>query len=414
VTAQFTGASRPAGSPPTGAGNQLVAQGWRGRWSDLPELRLPPVSAALVDRHRQAAAAAWQQTRAPGELLLVAAGRVSDNQARELTDEGFAIVRAGSSTPPTRPRPAHPDRVWLLTSGSTGRPKRVAHTLTSLTTVVGGEQPPRRWLCPYSPGAYAWWQMVTLSLAHPGQDVVFVEPDQVADWPELALAEQVTAVSGTPTFFRQALWHSGPTLARLPLGQVTLGGEPVDQAILDQLRSYFPTARISWIYASSEAGASIAVHDGIAGFPVAWLDRSAPGRPRLTIRNDELLIESLWSADGVDGALHTGDRVDVVAGRVLITGRIASGEINVGGSKVSAAEVRAVLLAHPAVVWAHVRGRRAPIVGQMVAAELVLAEPVSEQELTAWCAERLSDYAVPRRLQFLAEIPIKESLKSDV
>jgi acyl-coenzyme A synthetase/AMP-(fatty) acid ligase len=410
VTAEPAGSARPL---PAGAANRVVARGWRGSWADLPDLALPAVSAVLVDDNLQAATAAWQHARTPGEMLMVAAGRVPHSQAQELADDGFAVVRAGSTTPPARPRPAEPGRLWLLTSGSTGRPKRVAHTLASLTT-VGGEQPPRRWLCPYSPGAYAWWQVVTLSLAHPGQDVVFVETDELADWPELALAEGVTAASGTPTFFRQALWRSGPTIARLPLQQVTLGGEPVDQGILDQLTALFPAARVSWIYASSEAGASIAVHDGIAGFPVAWLDRSAPGRPRLTVRDDELLIESRWSADGLDGVLHTGDRVQVVDGRVLITGRIASDEINVGGSKVSAASVRAVLLSHPAVVWAHVKGRRAPIVGQVVAAELVLAEQVGEQELTAWCAERLPDYAVPRRLRFLDEIPIKETLKSDV
>jgi acyl-coenzyme A synthetase/AMP-(fatty) acid ligase len=418
VTAEPTGAASPlpAGAAPplpAGAANQVVARGWRGRWSDLPDLALPPVSAVLVDGDLEAVTAVWQQTRTSGEMLLVAASRVPAGQAPELADDGFAVVRAGSTTAPTRPRPAEPGRLWLLTSGSTGRPKRVAHTLASLTTVAA-EQPPRRWLCPYSPGAYAWWQLVTLSLAHPGQELVFVEPDQLADWPELALAEEVNAVSGTPTFFRQALWRSGQTMARLPLRQVTLGGEPVDQAVLDQLTALFPAARVSWIYASSEAGASIAVHDGIAGFPIAWLDPSAPGRPRLTIRDDELLIESRWSADGLDGVLHTGDRVDVVDGRVLITGRIASDEINVGGSKVSAASVRGVLLSHPAVVWAHVRGRRAPIVGQVVAADLVLAEPVGEQELTAWCAERLPDYAVPRRLRFLDEIPIKETLKSDV
>jgi len=99
---------------------------------------------------------------------------------------------------------------------------------------------------------------------------------------------------------------------------------------------------------------------------------------------------------------------------VHITGRVASDEINVGGSKASASAVRAVLLAHPAVVWAQVRGRRAPIVGNVVAADVVLDGPVSQAELTGWCSERLPDYSVPRRLRLLNEIPIKETLKSDV
>ena len=124
----------------------------------------------------------------------------------------------------------------------------------------------------------------------PGQDVVFVEPDELDTWPRTALEARVTAASGTPTFWRQALYRDPEAVAALPLEQVTLGGEPVDQAILTRLVELFPQARVSWIYASSEAGASIAVHDGLAGFPEAWLDRDIPGRPRLSVRDGELVI----------------------------------------------------------------------------------------------------------------------------
>ena len=398
---------------PPGSGNQIVAGGFRGSWADVPAVPLPAIAAALVEGHLEAAGAAWEHTLQPRETLIASGGRVSDQQAQELRDDGFALVRGERVEPASHQREPDAGRLWLLTSGSTGRPKRVAHTLQSLTTVAT-DQPPRRWLCPYSPGAYAWWQVVTLSLAHPGQDVVFVEAAQLDSWPDLALEEGVTAASGTPTFWRQALWRSAEKVARLPLEQVTLGGEPVDQAILDRLTALFPGARVSWIYASSEAGASIAVHDGRAGFPVTWLDRDLPGRPLLTVTNGELLIDSLWSANGVEGLLQTGDRAEILEDRVHITGRVASDEINVGGSKASASTVRAVLLAHPAVVWAQVRGRRAPIVGNVVAADVVLDAPVTQLELTSWCAERLPDYSVPRRLRFLDEIPIKETLKSDV
>ena len=52
-----------------------------------------------------------------------------------------------------------------------------------------------------------------------------------------------------------------------------------------------------------------------------------------------------------------------------------------------------------------------------LAAEVVLdpaAETVTDVELQSWCAERLPDYSVPRRIRVLPQIPIKESLKSDV
>lgn len=392
----------------------VIVGGRRGTWSEVEAIPdPPPVAAHLVEDNVGALRAVWSQLLGRGEMLLATAGRVDDTLAEELRADGFALVHPESVTPPTKRRPAESGRVWLLTSGSTGRPKRVAHTLATLSTVTG-DQPPRRWLCAYSPGAYAWWQVVTLSLGHPGQDVVFVEQGDLDRWPDIALAEGVTAVSGTPTFWRQALWRSSATVAALPLRQVTLGGEPVDQVILDRLAELFPQARISWIYASSEAGATIAVHDRRAGFPVEWLDRASPGRPRLAVADGELVIDSPWSAGGMAGPIRTGDRVEVGDGRVRITGRLATDEINVGGSKVSAADVRSVLLEHPAVAWAQVRGRRAPLVGQMVVAEVVLSGDVPPEDLSRWCAERLPDYAVPRRVRVLAEIPIKETLKSDV
>lgn len=431
---------------PAGAGNRVViadGEGFDGTWEELGRLRyaesghhfpgpalddLPAAAAFLTADLVAPAQAAWLAATDPTrETLVATSGRVAEEQRTEFRGDGLAVVNAapGPSTdqltqhvdPATQQRDPQPGRVWLLTSGSTGRPKQVAHTMASLTT-VGGNQPARTWLCPYTPGAYAWWQVVTLSLTLPGQDIVFVDGAQPDVWPQRALDAGVTAASGTPTFWRQAIFRSGDTLAQLALEQVTLGGEPVDQAILTQLGELFPKARISWIYASSEAGAAIAVHDGKAGFPAAWLDQDTPGRPRLSVTDGELIIASSKAAEGMDATIHTGDRAEIDGDRVLISGRIASDEINVGGAKASAAQVKGVLLEHPDVAWANVRGRKAPIVGQIVQAEVVLsegadAEGVAER-LTGWCADRLPDYSVPRRLRVLPEIPIKESLKSDV
>ena len=396
-----------------GAANRIITRGFDGRWDELEGLRLPDAAAVLVGDNHDAARAVWAAATGDREVLVASRTRVTPDLADDLRGAGLSIVDGTDVTPPTTQRDATAGRVWLLTSGSTGRPKQVAHTLASLTT-VGGDQPRRTWLCPYAHGAYAWWQVVTLSIAHPGQDVLFIEPDELDTWPARALEVGVTAASGTPTFWRQALYRDPDSVAALPLEQVTLGGEPVDQAILTRLTEMFPDARVSWIYASSEAGATIAVHDGRAGFPQEWLGREMDGRATLTVDDGELLIASPKRGEGIDRVLRTGDRVEVVDGRVLITGRIASDEINVGGAKASASAVRDVLQAHPAVAWASVRGRKAPIVGSIVTADVVLSGEASDAELTAWCAARLPDYSVPRRVRFLDHIPIKETLKSDV
>ncbi|MQA78472.1 MAG: AMP-binding protein [Streptosporangiales bacterium] len=397
-----------------GEGNRVVVDGEPSTWRELPGPRGAgsPV-AVLTGDSRTALAAVRDHAEHGGELLVAAPGRVDADLRAELLGDGFRLVTDDATIPSSRRRPADDDRVWILTSGSTGRPKRIGHTLASLTT-VSGVQPPRVWLCPYSPGTYAWWQLVTLGLTQPGQDLVTVSPDRLDAWPSDALAHGVTAVSGTPTFWRQALLRSGDDVAKVPLEQVTLGGEPVDQAILDRLRETFPAARISWIYASSEVGAAIVVHDGRAGFPRSWLDRESPGRPVLSVRDDELVVASPHHGATLDGAVRTGDRVELTDDRVLVTGRLGSDEINVGGAKISAGAVRDVLHAHPGVTWARVRARRAPIVGHVVVADIVADDAIGDAELTRWAAERLPEYGVPRRLTRLADIPVKETLKSDV
>lgn len=399
-----------------GEGNRVVVDGEPSTWRELtgPGAGRSPVAVLSGDARRSLGAVREHAERG-GELLVAAPGRVDADLRAELLDDGFRLVTDDATVPSSRPRPAEHGRVWILTSGSTGRPKRIGHTLTSLTT-VSGAQPPRVWLCPYSPGTYAWWQLVTLGLGTPGQDLVMVSPDRLDAWPADALAHGVTAASGTPTFWRQALFRSGADVAKIPLQQVTLGGEPVDQAILDRLRETFPDARISWIYASSEVGAAVVVHDGRAGFPRSWLDRETPGRPVLSVRDGELVVASPHHGHGaaLAGAVRTGDRVELTDDRVLVTGRLGSDEINVGGAKISAGAVRAVLHAHPGVRWARVTARRAPIVGHVVVADIVADDAVGDAELTRWAAQRLPEYGVPRRLTRLAEIPVKETLKSDV
>jgi len=387
-------------------------------WAGLERAVLPRKAAVAADDHTQAILAVNAHLDDPGELLVASVARFDDVIVDELRAAGFSIVRGLGTDEahveePSVEGQADPGCIWLLTSGSTGRPKRVRHSLAGLTTVTA-QQPDRTWLCAYSPGSYAWWQVISLGLAHAGTGVVCVEVDELDGWPRLARETGVTAVSGTPTFWRHAIWRDAQEVAAIPLVQATLGGEPVDQALLDSLRRLHPEARVSWIYASSEAGSAIAVHDGMAGFPQAWLDQEIPGRPRLSVINGELVLNSPFASSGNATNFRTGDRVKISGGRVRITGRIGWDEINVGGSKVSAAEVREVLLRHPAVAWAAVRGRRAPIVGQVVVGDVVLSSEADEATLRNWCVRSLADYAVPRRIAILSEIPLNESMKSDV
>lgn len=334
-----------------------------------------------------------------------------------VTDYPGAKPAGRESEKPT----AQKNRVGLLTSGSTGAPKLVRHTWDTLFT---GQRchlaQPHRWLVPYQVGTYAWFQLVTLGLFQPGQDLVPLAEPSGAAFLHTALDHGVDSISSTPTMWRLALLaESEERLKMLRLRQITLGGEPVDQGLLDRLRGLYPDARITQIFASAEAGACIVVQDGKAGFPAEWLLARNPAAPSLRIVDGRLWVQSAYSASAAAGRsrewVDTGDRVEQRGERVIFLGRAASGTINVGGAKLFSADIEAVVLQHPAVCWCRVRGASAPVVGSLPVADFVVRPgcPVpTEAELAAHCRERLPELGVPRFWNRLESIPVQESLKA--
>jgi len=368
------------------------------------------VVAATQEEALRAAGAA----RAGARVAILGAERAEPALLDALRAQGWQVLAGEALLPACGPVPEDV-AIGVITSGTTGTPRVVAHTLTSLTTVRPGG-PARRWVLPFSPGTYAWWQLVTLAAADPAQELVAIDREDLDRWWEVAGAARATAISSTPTFWRRTLLAAEePALRALPLAQVTLGGEPVDQPILDRLRALFPAARLTHIYASSEAGACVAVHDGREGFPAAWLHAARPSGLALRLRGERLEVRSPHAAPALrERWIDTGDVVERRDDRIVVRGRAGSaGIVNVGGTKVATATVEAALRAHPAVAWARAYGRRAPLVGEIVAGEVapVHGAQVTEPELIAFCAARLPEAAVPRRLRIVDAVPIAASLK---
>jgi long-chain acyl-CoA synthetase len=109
-----------------------------------------------------------------------------------------------------------------------------------------------------------------------------------------------------------------------------------------------------------------------------------------------------------DGWLHTGDLAVVdEAGNLTLVDR-AKDLIIVSGFNVYPAEVEEVLLAHPAVVGCAVVGVPHPYTGEAVKAFVVVdgTAPVEEDEIIAWCADRLARYKCPDKVMFVDKLPI--------
>ncbi len=109
-----------------------------------------------------------------------------------------------------------------------------------------------------------------------------------------------------------------------------------------------------------------------------------------------------------DGFVDTGDMVELRGGRFYFTGR-RGGIINVGGLKIHPEEVEAVINRHPAVRLSRVSGRRNPITGAIVVADIVLASNDNKSfrdEILAHCRDYLPPFKVPALLRFVPALEL--------
>jgi acyl-CoA synthetase (AMP-forming)/AMP-acid ligase II len=269
-----------------------------------------------------------------------------------------------------------------------------------------------RWFTGYEPATFAGLQVVLQAVLTGG---CLVLPDRL-DGQEVAhsLAEHaVEYASATPSYWRMFLAATTkPERALVHLRQITMGGEAVDQPLLDALRAAFPATRLAHIYASTEMGACFAVTDGRAGFPRTFLDDdSLPCR--LAISEDgELLIRPGRGQEARDtlggaGWFSSGDLVEVDEDRVLFVGR-REDCINVGGRKVFPVLVEDVIRSVEGVSEVRVRPLKSSLLGQLVAAE-VEASPEADQAalrtaIVQACRMRLARHAVPAQVMFTGHL----------
>ncbi len=328
---------------------------------------------------------------------------------------------------PARGPAAQESGIFLFTSGTTGKPKLVHHHWRSLVEGVANRSLTKnqgaRWLLPYQAHSFAALQVILSALLSNGVLVFPTRRDPKA-YAQAVTDYAITHISATPTFWRAFLLATPAGQTYPSLAQITSGGEAIDQATLDRIKMAVPQARLSHIYASSEAGTLFSVNDGQAGFPAQWLDQELRGGIRLRIRGGILEVltprrmrayasgQSTPLSD--DGWLITGDLVDRRGDRVLFCGRMDQ-TINVGGLKVSPEEVEEFLLTHIAVREAKVRAIASPLTGQLVGAEVVLDPSADAQsalaDLQTYYTAHLPAHKRPRRLVAVPHIAISESGK---
>ena len=236
----------------------------------------------------------------------------------------------------------------------------------------------------------------------------------------------VQFISATPSYWRRLLMFAdGDVLRRVPLTQITVGGEVVDQQVLDKLRQCFPGVRLVHIYATTEMGRCFSVSDGMAGFPVSYLHTKLRDGAELKSQNGELFVRSPnsmcmydpLSSHGLPSTewFATGDLVELRDDRVYFIGR-KSDMINVAGAKVYPVEVERIIRSIPGVFDVRVFGKSSSIAGELVVCEVVAAmdqdpEMLREAIMKA-CHSKLSSHQRPRLIKVVDRLELSAAAKT--
>ena len=250
--------------------------------------------------------------------------------------------------------------------------------------------------------------------------------------------EKVTVFPGTPTLYQSILDHPGRErydLSSLRTG--TIGGAEIPVELVRRVFDELPYSTMVSGYGLTEGGTAVSTAPNddaemIATtvgrvrptFELRLVDTEgadvAQGEPgEILLRGGSVMLEYLDDPQATsqalspDGWLSTGDIGQLTdSGLLRIVGRLKDMFI-VGGFNAYPAEIENALLRHPDIQQVAVIGIPGPRLGEVGMAFVVLApaSKISAEDVIAWMRERLANYKVPRRVEFVDELPLNATGK---
>jgi long-chain acyl-CoA synthetase len=366
-------------------------------------------------------------------------------KARLMVRDG-AAVRLADHPPPLGRALLKDAALIIFTSGSTGAPKGVvigheafARKLLEIDSNLGFTPDTRALLVLQTTFIFGIW-FTLLTLLKGGSVFMAARFDAATLINDLA-AQRITDAAFVPTMLRKLLATeaavNSPLRETLALTRVQTGGEPFSPALGRRVGELFPTASITDIYGLTETASSdfflstpkgADVPNGIGRISKSERFRIAdaqgcevlPGEAgELQIRtpfimNGYLDQPELTRAAFADGYFRTGDMARLKDdGTPELVGR-SKDLIVRGGAKVSPLELDGVLAQHPGIAAALTVGVADEIAGERIHVLIVpRAEPIDEQELRRWVADRIEAYKRPDVYHFGTELPLGRTGKVD-
>jgi long-chain acyl-CoA synthetase len=333
--------------------------------------------------------------------------------------------------------PADGDSDIVSTSGTTGRPKGVVFSHAEL---VGGQDPtltnPSRSLLHALPfTGYGGCHAVMMTPLRIGSLVVTQPSFDPLGFLQLIADRRPDSLQLVPAMLRLIVDH--PRAREFDASSVKwvfTGTAPLPQDTVERVERVWPTSRLINVYGMTEGGGGTQTKgkdsvrkSGSVGRPTdpstieirdddglavpcgdvgeIWTRTAKPRR----YWNDPDATAAAWSS----GWLKTGDLGFIdTDGDLILVGRSKDLIIR-GGYNIAPIEVEDVLHAHPDVQEAAVVGVEHPVLGEDVAAAVVLRSGAlfDEDALRAWCAERLAANKVPRTIVVVEALPYNQNAK---
>lgn len=292
-------------------------------------------------------------------------------------------------------------KATLFTSGTTGIPKKVTHNFNSITRFVKISERNKNsiWGFAYNPTHMAGIQVFFQALLN-GNAIVRLfglTPNEIHS----EIKENgITHISATPTFYRLLL-PCEETFQSVE--RITSGGEKFNYKTIMQLKGIFPNAKITNVYASTEAGTLFASDNDIFSIKPEY-------EHLIRVANDELLIHIslMGSSDiNIEEWYNTGDLIETITLKPLKFRFISrkSDMINVGGYKVNPLEVEETILTLPGVKNVRVYSKSNSVLGNIICCEVVCDNSqISESSIRTFLQTKMQEFKIPRITRFVEEL----------
>ena len=329
----------------------------------------------------------------------------------------------------------HPDALFRLayTGGTTGKPKGVMLTtnieLTENAHILIDVLPdlrPGDTMLHGAPVTHGSGAFLLPHLIRGARNYIMPRFDP-AQFLEIAEREKATATFLVPTMISMLLDQPDIGQRKLSLRRLVYGAAPIAPAVLQQGMQVLGRVFVQ-IYGQAEAPLCITClqpedHDRVAsaGRPYSLVDarvcdeegRELPqGETGEVLARGTHVMRGYWNRPEdtaakitPDGWLRTGDVGYFDKDGFLYLVDRKNDLIISGGFNVYPREVEDVLLAHPAIAEAAVVGLPDERWGDLVHAVISVRRPVTEEEVLAFCAERLAGFKRPRGVTVLRELP---------